>query len=201
MSIKEAAALLEPYCPPGPLVQRYEAIASERAKQLNEARRSAEMQRAFLQKVASFNHDFGAWRSASVVEKNEGHDPTIAVNVAEGLRRAIIPSYILLIAQSHGVRLIDPLSGMCTAEPNEESWIDKDGFEKIWNVLLHHGKRATMPVVHPEARGSSPVKPTISLIEAVHELRSILDLPIRSAISEMIDRVATGQLPPASAVT
>jgi hypothetical protein len=150
MSIKEAAVLLEPCCPPGPLVQRYEAIASERARQLDDARRSTATQRAFLQKIASFNHDFDAWRNASVVDQNENDEPTIAAKIAEAQRQSSLPSYMLLVAQSHGVPLIDPLSGMYTTEPNEEAWIDKDGFEEIWKVLLRHGKRATLPTVFPE---------------------------------------------------
>src|SRR5262249_21221176 len=41
---------------------------------------------------------------------------------------------------------------------------------------------------------------SIPLIEAVHDLRVLLNTDLRSAISHMIDIMATGQLPPADAL-
>jgi hypothetical protein len=197
MSIKEAAALLEPYCPPRPLVQRYEAIAREREKQLEEAKK----ERRRLKDAASLDSDFDAFARVDALFKCENSDdPTLKVDIVKIERLSELCSDILLIAEMWRVPLISSGTGMYTNKPNADCLIDREGFEKIRSVLLSHGKWATLPVVCSEPRGGSAVKSTISLIEAVHELRSILDLPIRSAISGMIDRVATGQLPPASAV-
>ena len=46
---------------------------------------------------------------------------------------------------------------MYTVERNEESWVDKDGFEEIQRVLLRLGKRATLPVIvtMPEPEGTA----------------------------------------------
>jgi hypothetical protein len=197
ISIKEAAPLLEPCFPPGPLVQRYEASASERARQIEEAQK----ERGRSKDEAALNGDYEASARADALFKHENSDdPTLKVDIVKVRRLSGLCSAILLIAQSHGVPLIDPHSGAHTPEPNEDSWIDKDGFEKIWNVLLRLGKRATLPVVCPESRGGGAVKSTISLIEAVHELRLARDLSMRAAVSEMIDLLATGQLPPVSAI-
>jgi hypothetical protein len=44
------------------------------------------------------------------------------------------------------------------------------------------------------------MRETISAVEAVHQLRQLLDLDVREAISHLIDLLATGQLPPVRAV-
>src|SRR4249920_2926671 len=79
----EVATRLKPCFPPSPLVQRYEARAIERARQIEEAQK----ERRRAKKVAALNGDFEASARADALFKHENSDdPTLMVAAAEAVQ-------------------------------------------------------------------------------------------------------------------
>ena len=74
-------------------------------------------------------------------------------------------------------------------------------FEHLWEEIQIREEDLKLLCVEIATTAPKPEKApqteTISLIEAIHELRVLRDTDLRSAISEMNDLLATGQLPQA----
>jgi hypothetical protein len=149
ISIKEAAKLLEPLCPVAPLSERHKA-AAERGRPLA----LEESERRRLLHKAAIEGDFETHRSLSIAPEHQWDD-TIYDDVTTSFRQvASLPKYLLALARSIGVDLIDPTLGIVSlTEPDEDLFVNEEGFRKIAKALWRLIQTAA---VTPEPKKGKP---------------------------------------------
>jgi hypothetical protein len=99
--------------------------------------------------------------------------------------------YTATVYQDGGVEFSDFRPKPSSRPIRVQIEIQRSDLERWW---------PTPPEAVTESSISRPPAETISLIEAVHDLREVGDTDLNSAIGEIIDLLATGQVPPVDAL-